>query len=33
MSEILSELRSERPELSSGQLRVIFTLLLDRFYN
>ena len=33
MAEILEELRDKRPPLTAKQLRVIFTLLLDRVYN
>lgn len=33
MSNILREMRDERPELSSKQLQNIFLLLLDRKYN
>ena len=33
MEQILRELRNERPFLSLSQLRVVFTLLLDRMYN
>lgn len=33
MTEILNDLRNERPDMNSEQLKVIFTLLLDRVYN
>ena len=33
METILGELRNERPPLTASQLRVVFTLLLDRVYN
>ena len=33
MTEILAELRDQRPDLNSNQLKLIFTLLLDRVYN
>ena len=33
MTEILNELRTERPPLTVSQVQLVFTLLLDRVYS